>query len=83
VAVRLRVYAKCIAGREDSAQQRVDVALNSSTNSAQTPVDDQTVPDTAGYATKAPDLIAAGQGPSSRRFRAEGEGFEPSRSLHP
>ena len=33
VAVLLRVYAKCIAGQEDSAQQRVDVALNSSTNS--------------------------------------------------
>jgi len=48
VAVLLRVYAKCIAGQEDSAQQRVDVALNSSTNSPQTPVDDRTVPDTAG-----------------------------------
>ena len=48
VAVLLRVYAKCIVGQEDSAQQRVDVALNSSTNSPQTPVDDRTVPDTAG-----------------------------------
>jgi len=48
VAVLLRVYAKCIAGREDSAQQRVDVALNSSTNSPKTPVDDRTAPDTAG-----------------------------------
>ena len=48
VAVLLRVYAKCVAGQEDSAEQRVDVALNSSTNSPQTPVDDQTAPDTAG-----------------------------------
>jgi integrase len=48
VAVLLRVYAKCITGQEDSAQQRVDLALNSSTNSPQTPVDDRAVPDTAG-----------------------------------
>ena len=48
VAVLLRVYAKCIAGQEDSAQQRVDVALNSSTNSPKTPVDDRTAPDTVG-----------------------------------
>ena len=48
VAVLLRVYAKCIAGQEDSALQRVDVALNSSTNSPQTPVDDRTGPDAAG-----------------------------------
>jgi len=27
VAVLLRVYAKCIAGQEDSARQRVDAAL--------------------------------------------------------
>ena len=32
VAVLLRVYAKCIAGQEDSAQQRVEIALNSFTN---------------------------------------------------
>jgi hypothetical protein len=55
VAVLLRVYAKCIAGQEDSAQQRVDVALNSSTNSPQTPVDDRTAPDTAGSHEKASD----------------------------
>lgn len=48
VAVLLRVYAKCIAGQEDSAQQRVDLALNSSTNSPHTPVGDRTVSDAAG-----------------------------------
>jgi len=55
VAVLLRVFAKCIAGQEDSALRRVDVALNSSTNSPQTPVDDRTAPDTAGSHKKAPD----------------------------
>ena len=48
VAVLLRVYAKCIAGQDDSAQQRVEIALNSFTNSPQPPTDDPTAPATAG-----------------------------------
>src|SRR5665647_1165959 len=49
VAVLLRVYAKCIAGQEDSARQRIDAALQKfPAHLPQTPVDDRTVPDTAG-----------------------------------
>jgi len=49
VAVLLRVYAKCIVGQEDSARQRIDAALQKfPAHLPQTPVDDRTVPDTAG-----------------------------------
>jgi hypothetical protein len=38
VAVLLRVYAKCIAGQEDSARERVDAALQTfAARSPQTP----------------------------------------------
>jgi len=49
VAVLLRVYAKCIAGQEDSAQHRVDIALNAAVNGEwRPPAADQIAPETAG-----------------------------------
>lgn len=50
VAVLLRVYAKCIAGQEDSARQRIDdSALRKfPAHLPQTPVDDRIGPDAAG-----------------------------------